>query len=100
MSSVAVSSSPTLSTTITHRPNKVSSLVNNRRPQSMLSARALMFDEPSASSFDRDLLKLSTSPKQQQHYQVWNKISDIKSVMKGKKITFIQMAVHGFCLMI
>lgn len=32
----------------------------------MLSARALMFDEPSTSSFDRDLLRLSTSPKQQQ----------------------------------
>lgn len=55
------------STTIVHRTNKVSSLIHNRRPQSMLSARALMFDEPStSSSFERDLCKLSTSPKQQQ----------------------------------
>lgn len=44
-------------------------MANNRRPQSMLSARALMFDEPSSvSPYDRDLLKLSTSPKQ--HHQV------------------------------
>lgn len=56
------------STTIVHRTNKASSLIHNRRPQSMLSARALMFDEPStsSSSFERDLCKLSTSPKQQQ----------------------------------
>lgn len=64
-----IPSSPSTSTTITHRTNKVSSLVHNRRPQSMLSsARALMFDEPAAMSYDRDLLKLSTSPKQQQHH--------------------------------
>lgn len=63
------SPSPTPSTTITHRTNKVSSLITNRRPQSMLSARALMFDEPTLtqSLYDRDSLKLSTSPKQQQH---------------------------------
>lgn len=67
-----IPSPPTTSTAITHRTNKVSSLAHNRRPQSMLSARALMFDEPAvgASSYDRDLLKLSTSPKQQQHHQV------------------------------
>lgn len=73
VSTSMVTSSPTSSSsTITHRTNKVSSLVHNRRPQSMLSARALMFDEPSSSSasYDRDLLKLSTSPKQQQHCQV------------------------------
>lgn len=59
------------STTIVHRTNKASSLIHNRRPQSMLSARALMFDEPStSSSFDRDLCKLSTSPKQQQQQQI------------------------------
>lgn len=35
----------------------------------MLSARALMFDEPTTSAtFERDLLRLSTSPKQQQHH--------------------------------
>lgn len=48
----------------------------------MLSARALMFDEPSSgSSYDRDLLKLSTSPKQQQqqHHQV-NYFHDCNSI--------------------
>lgn len=34
---------------ITHR-NKISSIVNRGRPQSMLSARILMFDEPSTSA--------------------------------------------------
>lgn len=70
-------SSPSTSTTITHRTNKI--VVHNRRPQSMLSsARALMFDEPAiaTTSYDRDLLKLSTSPKQQQqHHQQVNRIN-------------------------
>lgn len=66
---VTATSSPTPAATITHRINKVSSLINNRRPQSMLSARALMFDEPmsSQSAYDRESLKLSTSPKQLPH---------------------------------
>lgn len=47
----------------------------------MLSARALMFDEPSSgSSYDRDLLKLSTSPKQQQQHHQVNYFHDCNSI--------------------
>lgn len=54
---VTISSAPKLTTSLScqsspqilHR-NKVTSMVNRGRPQSMLSARILMFDEPSTST--------------------------------------------------
>lgn len=55
---------------ITHRQK--GSQINSRRPQSMLSARALMFEEnTSNSSSDRELFKLSTSPKHQHHVSIY-----------------------------